>query len=286
LSSTESERHPPDPTPPQVPDQPPQTDGAKASAPTARWLTVLLFSGLVAVLWVFPNFWYTRAGRSQDFRWLAENTNVPGHFYRSVPVNEVAEAFLVADRLSNGEFSRTGGLPVRVFSAKRYLKKENEIGLFSHTPDRCWTSAGWKMEPLERDYCEVEVHGMRILFERRLFTAGVQRELVYFGALVGGKPLPYRLNQYAAAAQGREGLFAADRTGTLRRLAQSRMWGWAMESFFTRTPLLGPQRFIRLSSSVDTAGLGAADQRLQELIPQWLQPVDYDAELAHWPKSH
>ena len=248
-------------------------------------MTVLLLSALVGVLWAFPNFWYTRAERGKDFLWLTENTNIPGRFCRAVPVNEAAEAFLVADRLWNGEFSRTGGIAVRGFSAKRYLKKENEIGLFSHTPDRCWRSAGWKMEPLERDYCQLEVHGMRILFERRLFTAGVQRELVYFGALVGGKPLPYRLNQYAAVVQGPAGLFAVDRTGTLRRLAQGRVWGWAMESFSTRTPLLGPQQFIRLSTSVDASGLGAADQRLQELIPQWLQPVDYDTELAQWRES-
>jgi len=263
-----------------VPDQLEQRDGA-----SARWLTTLLLAGLVGVIWVFPDFWYTAAGSGKDFRWLTENTNVPSHLYRAVPVNEVAEAFLVADRLSNGEFVRKSGPPVRVFSAKRFLKKENEIGLFSHTPDRCWTSVGWKMEPLERDYCQVQVHGVPILFERRLFTAGVQKELVYFGALVGGKPLPYRLNQYATAAQGSEGVLGMDRTGTLRRLAQGRVWGWALESFFTRTPLLGPQQFIRVSTPVDADGPGAADERLQELLPQWLQLVDYDAELARWQKS-
>lgn len=241
-------------------------------------------SAVVLVLWWFPKFWYTR-GATDSFLWLGERAAVPGWAFTNVPIGKTAEAFLVADRVVNGELLRADGRKVRVYSAKRYLKKENEIGLFSHTPDRCWTAAGMKMEPVDVDHVERTIHGVNLLLERRIFSFGPQRELVYFGAVVGGKPLPYRIDQYQSAAGARRDGQHGDLGGVWQRLTQPRLWSWAWESFRKRTPLAGPQQFIRVSTPIQGNEIAALDALLVEVLGQWLVPADYPQELAQWREA-
>src|SRR5438132_5541139 len=169
------------------------------SAPAHRELKrsvfyCLVFAIVVAVLWAFPALWYRSTGKEAQFIWLAEQTNVLGWVFKDTPISKAAEAILVGDRMANGEFfSLDSKSVIRIFSAKRYLQKENEIGLFSHTPDRCWTSVGWKIQLIQPEFVECQIHGLTVRFERRLFFQGNVKELVYFGAIVGGKALPYRL---------------------------------------------------------------------------------------------
>lgn len=241
------------------------------------------FSLLVLGLWAFPAFWYRPPNVDAEyFAWLEEQTNVPGWRFSSTPVGKAAESILVADRLFNGEFSRSDGAIVQAYGAKRYIEKENEIGLFSHTPDRCWTAIGWSIEPASPDHIETEIHGLHMILERRIFTARDKRQLVYFGAVVGGKALPYRLDQYMSAASQPSYVGKGDTSGTWRRLAQTRLWGWAWESFVNRTPLAGPQQFIRISTPISGVDSTAADRMLKEFLPQWLKPVRYRAEFDFW----
>ncbi len=246
-------------------------------------ILVTVFSLLVFGLWAFPFFWYRPPDvDAKGFSWLAEQTNVAGWKFSSTPVGKAAEAVLVADRLFNGEFSRPDGATIQAYGAKRYIEKENEIGLFSHTPDRCWTAIGWSIEPGSPDHIETELHGLRMILERRIFVARDKRQLVYFGAVVGGKPLPYRLDQYRSAASQPSYVGKGDTSGTWRRLAQTRLWGWAWESFVNRTPLAGPQQFIRISTPINGVDPAAADQMLKEFLPQWLKPTPYRTEFDSW----
>jgi hypothetical protein len=242
-------------------------------------------SSAVLLLWVFPSFWYTQSRIDSGFTWFGEQTVVAGWTYTNLPLSGSAEALLAADRIVNGEFVGRGGERIRAYSAKRYLTKENEIGLFSHTPDRCWTAVGWKLEPADPDYVERRVHGVPLLLERRVFVQGNLRELVYFGALVGGKPLPYRIDQYLGAGRKRQDAAGGDVGGTWQRLKELRLWSWALESFLNRTPLAGPQQFLRLSTPVSREQVQAADDRLTAFLAQWLAPVDYSAELQTWKPS-
>ena len=248
--------------------------------------TITALSLLVASLWTFPVFWYrppdpNRAG----FFWLNELTEIPGWKFDAVPVGKAAEAVLVADRLFNGDFSRADGTVIQAYGAKRYLEKENEIGLFSHTPDRCWTAVGWMMVPATPDHLEIEIHGLRFLFERRIFSSRGKRQLVYFGAVVGGKPLPYRLDQYKSAASNQSYAGKGDTATTWRRLGQLRLWSWAWESFVNRTPLSGPQQFIRISTRIQGDDVKAADAMLTQFLPQWLRPVSYASDQQEWLKA-
>lgn len=255
-----------------------------ASAPNARaaFRLVLPLAALVALLWWFPTVWYRDGAHEAAFRWFAEQAEIEGWTFKDPPISKTAEAVLVGDRMVSGEFTRADGTRIRVFSAKRYVKKEKEIGLFSHTPDRCWTAVGWRIEPTDPDVVERSLHGVRVSLERRIFSVNGQRELVYFGALVGGKPLPYRLDQYYSAGRQRSDPGSGDTAGTWLRLRQTRVWSWAWDSFKNRTPFSGPQQFIRVSTPLNDIEPRVADNLLTGFLEQWLVPTDYSAEVAQW----
>lgn len=241
------------------------------------------FAIVILILWFFPRVWYTRTGDAGEFVWLVENSEASGWDFKNIPVGQAAESVLVADRILNGEFRATlSPVVVRVFSAKRYLNKENEIGLFSHTPDRCWTDAGWEIQPIAPEEIECSIQGLKVRFERRLFVHEAQKELVYFGALVGGKPLPYRLDQYLAAGLKRSSFAGGDAKGGWSRVKSTRVWGWMLDCFTQRTPLCGPQHFIRISTPATNENLAAADDVLRNFLTQWLSKTDYADEFARW----
>lgn len=249
-------------------------------------VSVAIFSAIISTLWAFPSFWYAdRELASGGYAWFAEESQVAGWEFTHVAVGKTAEAILVADRIANGEFTRADGRSIQVYSAKRYLEKENEIGLFSHTPDRCWTATGWKIEPANPDFVECTVHGVRILFERRIFAISGQRQLVYFGALVGGEPVPHRLDQYYAAGVRRKESTRGDSEGTLQRILQPRLWSWAWDSFLNRTPFRGPQQFVRISTPIRGNDDSGADRLLAEFLPLWLKRTEYGSEFQAW-KTH
>ncbi|MBI4326078.1 MAG: exosortase-associated EpsI family protein [Chloroflexi bacterium] len=243
-----------------------------------------ILSALVLGCWAFPRFWYTQTDAQEAYFWLSEQTEIKGWNYQEFPVAKSAEATLVADRLVNGEFTNPAGSIVRVFSAKRYQEKQNEIGLFVHTPDRCWTEAGWKLEPAVPDLVEVALHGITLRFERRIFATGNQRELVYFCGLTGGQPLPYRLDHNLSIGLKYQLRTAKDKSGATLRASDQQLWNRVWESFVSRRPLLGPKQFLRVSTPIQGEDSSAADQLLKEFLPSWLASVDYQKELEAWQR--
>jgi hypothetical protein len=241
------------------------------------FIVPIVLSVLVAALWSFPSVWYTKTGNDQP-HWFGENTNISGWDYVPVPVSASAERTLVADRVVNGEFNRAGRDPIRVFSAKRFEEKVNEIGLFVHTPDRCWVESGWKIEPIAPDLRALELHGLKILVERRIFNFKEARELVYFFGLVGGAPLPYRLDHNLSVGV-RSKLAQPDTSRTaLVRVSDTHYWSRLWESFTSRRELFGPKQFIRISTPVHGEDLHEADQRLEKFLGEWLLQSDYQEE--------
>jgi hypothetical protein len=239
----------------------------------------------LALVWGFPRVWYAQGKMDRQGYWLREASEVEGWEYRAVSVAESAEKVLVADRLICGEFSSPGSQPVRVFSAKRFSEKPHDIGLFVHTPDRCWTESGWRIEPVDPDLREIQLHGRNLLLERRLFVVGTQRELVYFGGLVGGEPLPYRLDHNLSVGMKHAMRQSGDRTGTALRAQDKRLWTRVWESFLSRRALMGPKQFIRISTPIREDDTGAADELLVDFLGKWLAPADYAEELATWQAS-
>ena len=252
---------------------------ADLSQPRRIWIVPLIFAASISILWSFPNFWYTKRTGDKVY-WYAERESVAGWNYTNIPVAKAAEALLVGDRLVNGEFAKDGEF-VRVFSAKRYEEKANEIGLFMHTPDRCWTQGGWKLEPVKPEVITVELHGASLPVERRIFVAQGLRELVYFGGTVGGEPLPYRLDHHLSVARRFQVKERADNTGAAVRATDPHYWNRLWDSFTNRRELLGPKHFFRISTPID-GDLAAADQRLRAFLPQWLEPVEYRDEVTEW----
>lgn len=229
---------------------------------------------MVVGIWVFPRLWYTRMDRSQTAQWLAEQTNAPGWRYETIAVDKSAERLLVADRLVNGEFTRegAGSVVVRVFGARRTKEDPKEIGLFVHTPDRCWVQGGWNLGEITPDYVEVDLHGRKIGFERRLFEVRGQQELVYFAGLVGGQTLPYRLDHNYSVSRRVVAAGEKDRVHKANRWNDMQLWKRVLDSFLSRRPLLGPKQFLRISTPVEGADIAGADRRLVAMLPMWLKP--------------
>jgi hypothetical protein len=241
------------------------------------WIVPAVLGAAVATLWVFPKIWYTHEG-GQPPVWFAERSQLEGWDYTEAPVSESAERLLVADRTVNGEFQQ-GGRTVRVFSAKRYQERSNEIGLFVHTPDRCWVEGGWKIEPGVPDVIELTIHGVSLTVERRVFVFNGQRELVYFCGLVGGRTLPYRLDHNLSVGLRTALKSNVATSGTAARVSDAHFWKRLWASFASRRALDGPKQFLRISTPVRRE-LEQSDKVLQEFLAQWLAPGDYEQERA------
>ena len=244
--------------------------------------TTFLLSMAVLLAWAFPHFWYSRTDPQRGYFWLAEQDQISSWQFRQQPVSQAAEAALAADRIVNGEFAAEGRPVVRVFSAKRYFEEASEFDMFSHTPDRCWTSVGWKLEAATPEFIQLELQGITLKLERRIFSDGTHRELVYFGALVGGQPLPYRLDPHLGIALKRGEKSSAGIFGKMLGAIDARFLGWTWKSFVNRRPLNGPKQFIRVSTPVFGNDVKDADRLLTDFLPHWLVPVDYRQELRHW----
>ena len=239
------------------------------------------FSAVLILLWIFPSLWYTKSSADEQFLWLAERTNIAGWTYEPVPVGESAESILVADRLVNGEFRNESGRAVRIFSAKRYKDNKNEIGLFEHTPDRCWTQLGWKIEPTAADLIESDMHGIEVGYERRIFAFEGQRELVYFCGLSGGQALPFRLDHNLSV--GLRYQAGSTNQATARfQATDAQLWTRVWESFTSRRPLGGPKQFLRISTPVVPGGEEEGDELIQAFLKEWLKPVSFEQDLAEW----
>jgi hypothetical protein len=240
----------------------------------------MIMAVAVGLLWIFPRFWYNQTG-SGARRWLSERKDVPGWSYRAIPVDESAEKILVADRMFSAEYTNSLGTEIHVFSAKRYDEKANEIGLFIHTPDRCWVEAGWRCDPeAEPSFKEVDLDGAPVTVERRVFDLKGRRELVYFFGMQDGRPLPYRLDHYLSTS--RRFSTQGDKKRELVRASDLHFWGRLWESFKSRREVRGPKQFVRVSTMLGAEEVGSADERLDNFLKQWLVPADYAAEKAEW----
>jgi hypothetical protein len=250
---------------------------------------VLLAASLCAMMSIcvcFPYFWYTKAVPGQTYLWFNEQTNLTGWFFKTVDVGQAAERILVADQIVNGEFLSEKNPAIRVFSAKRYKENPNEIGLFVHTPDRCWTEAGWSIEPAAPDLSEIKIRDTLIPFERRIFSGSGQKELVYFCGLTAGQPLPYRLDHNLGVGMRYKFRNLQQKGGTALRASDKTLWTRVWESFQSRRQLFGPKQFLRISTSVQSNDVGEADQRLHQFLTQWLVPADYRSELNSRGNGH
>jgi len=240
----------------------------------------VLASLLVAIVWSFPMFWFTKSGPENPI-WLLEQTNLSGWTYNPTPVSKVEEASLKADKTDAGIFSKNLNT-VQVFSAKRFSNDPNEIDLFGHTPDRCWTEAGWRIQPILPETVTLELDGVKVPFERRVFVWKTgQKILVYFTGLNAGQPLPYRLDHHLSLAQKKA--FQSDGYSSfLTRNSNPDNLRYIWQVFISRRQIVGPKHFFRLATEFVGEHDTSADQRLQEILPLWLKSGDIKLEAAQW----
>ena len=252
----------------------------------ALWAFPLALSALVLLGWWGPRLWYSHRATDRPVVWFVESTNLPGWKFTPQSVDKSAEALLAADALFYGQFENQEGRPVRLFTARRFVENPYEVGLFVHTPDRCWTEAGWRIEPVEPSFVELRLGDVPIGAERRLFLhPSGARELVYFFGLVAGQDLPYRLDHNLGVGLRYRRAELADKTGGTLRAVDDLLWVRVWESFKSRRQLFGPKEFVRISTPVISGDLGRADELLRSALPQVLHSVPADSAPGPRPSS-
>lgn len=251
--------------------------------PTSPHTVLIVIASLIALLaaaWIFPLLWYEKP--KGDFFWLAENSGMPGWRFEAVPLSQEESDKLNVDRAVNQIVTSSGQLQVRAFSTKNYTATTGAKGIFHHNPDVCWSGAGWKLMAIQPESIAVKIAGKDILFERRCFSFQGQMQLVYFGALVGGNAVPYRMNYFKAV--GDTGSMT-DADMQLARVGDRRFWSTILNSFRSRKSLQGPSHFIRVSTSVKSDDLGRGDQVLNDFLKDWLRRASFKDEFEQWQKT-
>lgn len=152
---------------------------------------------LVSVVLQFTNPFYREPGESRG-----------AHVYQYVPA--FIEGWKVEDRSLGATESVIDVVERRLnfddYSYRRYSRDEKYFEVYvaywgdgkmplnqvaSHTPDRCWTEAGWS--PVDMRFAErIEVNDQPLKpAEWRCFAMGDHQEFVYFWHLVGGRLYDY-----------------------------------------------------------------------------------------------
>lgn len=223
---------------------------------------LLLLAGMI-----FPRFWYNR----RPGVIVAEPGLMPpveSWRFDPEPILKAAEKQLMADEVVNGICRNADGVSVRWLAVRNARSVPDATGLFVHTPDRCWTESGWRLEVLRPDHVKGTIDGKKWIWERRLFSRSGHRELVYFGGLVDGEPPLYRLDHNLSVAGGGRELL--DDTKTLSRMTDSHIWRRALDVFISRNAVRGRRLFLRASTQVFGEELANADKLLSEMLSRWM----------------
>lgn len=118
---------------------------------------------------------------------------IPGWTARDLPVGETefvataVERILRYDDVLYRSFEREG-VNLAIFVSYWGRGKSSVREVAAHTPDRCWTTAGWKVHTIENQV-PMDYHSFQLMpAERRKFTFHGTPMHVTFWHIVGGEP--------------------------------------------------------------------------------------------------
>lgn len=201
----------------------------------------LLFALGICTAWA----WFNVAPPSSGARYrLSISTNISGWRFEPGSLNARVLETLGTTNLLNGTFHGPNGERISIFLGEWLAAGNHELSVVAHTPDVCWTSAGWT--PSTAGYgnsMDLAVAEETIPFEVRAFrppNSGTE-ELTLWCTLVNGQP--YReLDRYPLIESNLpESNAVASRSS--RRLAAS----YLLNALKNRTAGSGEKQFIRLS---------------------------------------
>lgn len=177
------------------------------------------------------------------YRFLIK-TNLPGWRFEPIPLNAKVIETLATTNLLNGTFHDSHGERISIFLGEWRANRGHELSVVAHTPDVCWTRAGWTAITAEfGNSMDLAIAEETIPFEVRVFRPpnGGPEELTLWCTLVNGQPYGELDRFHPAQAQPEDSGDLASRTS--RRLAASHL----LNALKTRTTGTGEKQFIRLS---------------------------------------
>ncbi|MBM4077028.1 MAG: exosortase-associated EpsI family protein [Planctomycetes bacterium] len=175
----------------------------------------LLFTAGVCAAWSWFNLSHPKP---EGFLQFQTQTPPPGWSFQDIPLGSEVIATLATTNVINGIFSGPDGERIAVFMGNWNTDNRQDMRVLVHTPDLCWTSAGW--EPVACPIGEsttILIGEQAVPFEMRVFRSprDGQLELCVWSTLINGTPYqemnrfpqaeaPRSNSQFRVAAAGRE----------------------------------------------------------------------------------
>jgi hypothetical protein len=210
-----------------------------------RWfgLNVLFVLGVCAS-WAW---FHVAPTKPKDRYHFTIRTNTPGWQYEPVPLSNEVTKILATTNLLNGILHGPQGERIAVFLGEWKADRAQELSVVAHTPDICWTRAGWTPTPSPLGTSiELAFREATIPFEVRTFRPpdGGPEELTLWCTLVNGCPYTETGPLPPAVLNATDNQLQVDTSS--RRLLRSHLLN-ALKSRFSAT---GEKQFIRFSTKI------------------------------------
>jgi hypothetical protein len=175
------------------------------------------------------------------------STNIPGWDYKPILLSTEAKKILATGDILNGTFFSHKGERLSVFLAEWKAGKHNSLDVVAHTPDICWSNAGWiSTQSHYGDSIEMHFSERPIPFETRIFEEprGGTQEIAFWCTLVNGQ-IYSELNGFAPAETPKKNN-QLSLNSTARRLSA----GHFLNALSRRNLGAGTKQFLRISTEI------------------------------------
>lgn len=135
---------------------------------------------------------------SSEAIWLSNKAEVSGYTYQAESLSRSVLDELWTTNVLNGLFQNLSNeTSIRVYFASWKSSKVRKLASLFHTPDWCWSGAGWKFSDQgQPSQVQLQIRSQTLPFECRIFQSPDRKrlELVVWSALVRGKIVPEAAN--------------------------------------------------------------------------------------------
>jgi Protein of unknown function (DUF3485) len=232
---------------------------------THQWIRYnLFFATAIVGAW---SWFHLAPAKSTPRYHLSIQTNIPGWNFEPIPLSQEAVKTLATPNIFNGVYQNQSGERFNVFWADWSAENPREMDVLVHTPDICWTSAGWKEVPSElADSTSIKIGKNPIPFQLRTFVSPSreEQELCIWVTMINGKPFldQYRFNIPAAATMD----FRLGAAAVARQLNL----GYFHHTILDRSPASNRKQFIRVSTAA-TSRVELTVQNLRQFVQEWIR---------------
>jgi Protein of unknown function (DUF3485) len=211
--------------------------------------------------------WFNRPQKNQENLITLVRTNLGGWNFQEIPVGETVERQLGTTKTLNGKYTNSKQERISVFVAEWPSTAHSGMESLGHTPDICWTAAGWEYSTV--DYLptpKIKINGIEILPTVRLFKSPIESrlELACWWTTINGQVYEIDFpSQNQLAIRQHEKSFA-------EYLGRAKWGKFFIHSIASRLKSNHQKQIIRISTEADS-DLQLATERLSCFLGEWIK---------------